>query len=160
MPISCKRYGAHLLGALLLLAPAAQAAGVLARYSDYRERVFDQHGQLQYQLATREYLQRIPDGHPSLSHLFALRSWQRDALQLRQGTLRVKVATVNFQHGYYQDGQLMMSGTEVTLPEGRLHATSLRFDPVHQVLDAPRAMLLSPTGDVLGNYRNYRRPLH
>ncbi len=71
----------------------------------------------------------------------------------------VDAAIVHFQHGYYQDGQLMMGGAEVTLPEGRLHAASLRFDPVHQVLDAPRAMLLSFSGDVLGQYRNYHRPL-
>ena len=139
--------------------PAAQAAGMLARYKDYRERVFDSEGQLQYQLTTREYLQRMPSGRPSLSSLFALREIQRESLQLKQGTLMVDAAIVHFQHGYYQDGQLMMGGAEVTLPEGRLHAASLRFDPAHQVLDAPRAMLLSFSGDVLGQYRNYHRPL-
>ena len=139
--------------------PAAQAAGMLARYKDYRERVFDRQGQLQYQLITREYLQRMPSGRPSLSSLFALREIQRESLQLKQGTLMVDAAIVHFQHGYYQDGQLMMGGAEVTLPEGRLHAASLRFDPAHQVLDAPRAMLLSFSGDVLGQYRNYHRPL-
>ncbi|TNI72576.1 hypothetical protein CF122_07915 [Aeromonas media] len=159
MPISCKQCKALLLGALFLLMPAAQAAGMLARYKDYRERVFDSQGQLQYQLITREYLQRMPSGRQSLSSLFALREMQRESLQLKQGTLMVDAAIVHFQHGYYQDGQLMMGGTEVTLPEGRLHAASLRFDPVHQVLDAPRAMLLSFSGDVLGQYRNYHRPL-
>jgi hypothetical protein len=47
--------------------PVAQAAGMLTRYNDYRERVFDRQGQLQYQLTTREYLQRMPSGRPSLS---------------------------------------------------------------------------------------------
>ena len=157
--ISCKPVGALLTGALLLWMPVAQAAGMLTRYTDYRERVFDRQGQLQYQLTTREYLQRMPSGRPSLSSLFALREIQRESLQLKQGTLMVDAAIVHFQHGYYQDGQLMMGGAEVTLPEGRLHAASLRFDPVHQVLDAPRAMLLSFSGDVLGQYRNYHRPL-
>ena len=147
------------MGALFLLIPAAQAAGMLARYNDYRERVFDSQGQLQYQLTTREYVQRMPSGRPSLSSLFALREMQRESLQLKQGTLMVDAAIVHFQHGYYQDGMLIMGNTEVTLPEGRLHAASLRFDPVHQVLDAPRAMLLSFSGDVLGQYRNYHRPL-
>ncbi len=157
--ISCKQCRALLLGALFLLMPAAQAAGMLARYNDYRERVFDSQGQLQYQLNTREYLQRMPSGRPSLSSLFALREIQRESLELKQGTLMVDAVIVHFQHGYYQDGMLIMGNTEVTLPEGRLHAASLRFDPVHQVLDAPRAMLLSFSGDVLGQYRNYHRPL-
>jgi hypothetical protein len=142
-----------------LVAPAAEAAGLLARYKGYHERVFDSQGQLQYQLTTREYLQRMPSGRPSLSSLFALREIQRESLQLKQGTLMVDAAIVHFQHAYYQDGQLMMGGTEVTFPEGRLHAASLRFDPAHRVLDAPRAMLLSFSGDVLGQYRNYHRPL-
>ncbi|WP_439839744.1 hypothetical protein, partial [Aeromonas caviae] len=53
----------------------------------------------------------------------------------------------------------MMGNTEVTLPEGRMLAASLRFDPVQQVLDAPRARLLSFSGEVLGQYRDYHRPL-
>ncbi len=159
MQISCKQCRALLLGALFLLIPTAQAAGMLARYKDYRERVFDRQGQLQYQLTTREYMQQMPDGRPSLSSLFALREMQRESLQLKLGTLMVNDVIVHFQHGYYQDGQLMMGDTEVTLPEGRLHAAVLRFDPVHQVLDSPRAMLLSFSGDVLGQYRDYHRPL-
>lgn len=159
MLISCKQCRALLLGALFLLMPAAQAAGMLARYNDYQERVFDSQGQLQYQLNTREYLQLMPSGRPSLSSLFALREIQRKSLELKQGTLMVDAIIVHFQHGYYQDGMLMMGSTEVTLPEGRLRAASLRFDPVHQVLDAPRAMLLSFSGEVLGQYRNYHRPL-
>lgn len=159
MPISCKRYGVPLLGALLLSIPAVQAAGMQARYSDYRERVFGSRGELQYELATREYSQRVPKGRPSLSSLFALREMQRGSLSLKQGTLKVASATVHFQRAYYQDGQLVMSETEVTLPEGRLHAISLRFDPVHQVLEAPRAMLVSFSGEVLGQYRHYRTSL-
>jgi hypothetical protein len=58
---------------------------------------------------------------------------------------------VHFQHGHYQDGMLVMGNTEVTLPEGRMLAASLRFDPVQQVLDAPRARLLSFSGEVLGH---------
>ena len=159
MPISCKPVGALLTGALLLWMPVAQAAGMLTRYTDYRERVFDRQGQLQYQLTTREYVQWMPNGRPSLSTLFALREMQRESLQLKQGSLMVNDVIVHFQHGHYQDGQLIMGDTEVTLPEGRLHATTLRFDPVHQVLDSPRAMLLSFSGDVLGQYRDYHRPL-
>lgn len=159
MPISCKPVGALLTGALLLWMPVAQAAGMLTRYTDYRERVFDRQGQLQYQLTTHEYLQRMPSGRPSLSSLFALREMQRASLQLKQGTLMVNDVIVRFEHGHYQDGMLVMGNTEVTLPEGRMLAASLRFDPVQQVLDAPRARLLSFSGEVLGQYRDYHRPL-
>ncbi len=159
MPISCKPVGALLTGALLLWMPVAQAAGMLTRYTDYRERVFDRQGQLQYQLTTHEYLQRMPSGRPSLSSLFALREMQRASLQLKQGTLMVNDVIVRFEHGHYQDGMLVMGNTEVTLPEGRMLAASLRFDPVQQVLDAPRARLLSFSGEVLGQYRDYHLPL-
>lgn len=159
MLISCKPVGALLTGALLLWMPVAQAAGMLTRYTDYRERVFDRQGQLQYQLTTHEYLQRMPSGRPSLSSLFALREMQRASLQLKQGTLMVNDVIVRFEHGHYQDGMLMMGNTEVTLPEGRMLADSLRFDPIQHVLDAPRARLLSFSGDVLGQYRDYHRPL-
>ncbi|MDX7862325.1 hypothetical protein SJR95_20275, partial [Aeromonas caviae] len=84
---------------------------------------------------------------------------QRASLQLKQGTLMVNDVIVRFEHGHYQDGMLMMGNTEVTLPEGRMLAASLRFDPVQQVLDAPRARLLSFSGEVLGQYRDYHRPL-
>ncbi|KTA77467.1 hypothetical protein VO68_06645 [Aeromonas salmonicida] len=57
--------------------PVTQAAGMQTRYIDYRERVFDYQGQLEYQLITREYVQRMPEGCPSLSSLFALREMQR-----------------------------------------------------------------------------------
>ena len=159
MPISCKQCRALLLGALFLLIPTAQATGMLARYKDYRERVFDRQGQLQYQLTTREYVQWMPNGRPSLSTLFALREMQRESLQLKQGSLMVNDVIVRFEHGHYQDGMLVMGNTEVTLPEGRMLAASLRFDPVQQVLDAPRARLLSFSGEVLGQYRDYHRPL-
>lgn len=132
MPISCKPVGALLTGALLLWMPVAQAAGMLTRYTDYRERVFDRQGQLQYQLTTHEYLQRMPSGRPSLSSLFALREMQRASLQLKQGTLMVNDVIVRFEHGHYQDGMLVMGNTEVTLPEGRMLAASLRFEPVEQ----------------------------
>jgi len=134
VPISCKPVGALLTGALLLWMPVAQAAGMLTRYTDYRERVFDRQGQLQYQLTTHEYLQRMPSGRPSLSSLFALREMQRASLQLKQGTLMVNDVIVRFEHGHYQDGML-------------------------HVLDAPRARLLSFSGEVLGQYRDYHRPL-
>ncbi len=108
MPISCKQCRALLLGALFLLIPTAQATGMLARYKDYRERVFDRQGQLQYQLTTREYVQWMPNGRPSLSTLFALREMQRESLQLKQGSLMVNDVIVHFQHGHYQAGQLIM----------------------------------------------------
>jgi hypothetical protein len=130
--------------------PVAQAAGMLTRYTDYRERVFDRQGQLQYQLTTHEYLQRMPSGRPSLSSLFALREMQRASLQLKQGTLMVNDVIVRFEHGHYQDGMLVMGNTEVTLPEGRMLAASLRFDPVQQVLDAPRAGLRHPSASRTG----------
>lgn len=141
-----------------MLMPVTQAAGMQTRYIDYGERVFDYQGQLEYQLITREYVQRMPEGRPSLSSLFALREMQRESLQLKQSTLIVNDVIVHFEHGYYRDSMLVMGNTEVTLPEGRMLAASLRFDPVQQVL-APRARQLSFSGDVQGQYRDYHRTL-
>jgi hypothetical protein len=92
--------------------------------------------QLQYQLTTR-ILAADAQRASVIVSLFALREIQRASLELKQGTLMVNDVIVRFEHGHYQDGMLVMGNTEVTLPEGRMLAASLRFDPVQQVLDAP-----------------------